>query len=71
MIEALKKWANKATRKTEILQYVVDGSFDRRDKERIKPLTRVREDMSEIEKEREGDINQRVQDWLKDISETK
>ena len=60
--------------KLEILQKKVkvrislaDGSFDRKDKNRVSKRSRLRKGREEIKKEQEGDMNQRLQDWYDDI----
>ena len=53
--------------KLRVYQYYVDGSFDSRDKKRLKPLTRLRKDEKEIDRANSGSITQRVKDWYKDI----
>jgi hypothetical protein len=67
MFESLIEWSGKAEEKAGVYASVSDGSFDQKDKERLKPLTRVREDMEEIKKERENDLRLRIKDWLSDI----
>jgi len=54
-------------RKVEIYKYYLDGSFDKRDKNRLKPLTRLRNSMEEIELNKKSDIKLRVRDWYNDI----
>ena len=67
MFEKLAEWSKKTEKKASVYQYVEDGSFDQKDKERLKPLTHVREDMDEIKKERENDLRLRIKDWHSDI----
>ena len=57
----------KYIRKMKVYTSYLDQSFDRKDKKRLKPITRLRKNMEEIEKERSGDIEQRVNDWYCDI----
>jgi hypothetical protein len=54
-------------KKYEVYSHYVDGSFDRQDKSRLKPMTRLRNSEEEIELEKKCDINLRVKDWYKDI----
>ena len=46
---------------------LADGSFDRKDKNRVSKKSRLRKGHEEIKKEQEGDMNQRLQDWYDDI----
>jgi len=57
----------KEIERLEVYASVQDGSFDIKDKKRLKPFTRLRKSINEIEQERSGDINLRLQDWLSDI----
>jgi hypothetical protein len=63
----LKSKLNKYSKKLKVYTYYKDGSFDHRDKKRLKPLTRIRKSVEEV-KEAEGNpIEQRVKDWYYDI----
>jgi len=55
------------TKKLRVYQWYLNGSFDRKDNKRLKPLTRLRRNMNEIEMERSGSKKLRVKDWYKDI----
>jgi hypothetical protein len=61
------KALNNYVKKMRVYSSYLDQSFDRKDKKRLKPITRLRKNMEEIEKEQSGDIKQRVQDWYCDI----
>jgi len=63
-------WKNKINRykgKNIVYSYYQDNSFDSRDRERLKPMTRLRNNEEEIELENNCDIKLRVKDWYKDI----
>lgn len=62
---SLKKYSKKIT----VLKWVSDGSFDYRDKKRIKKMTRIRSDIKDIEKN--NSIITRVKDWHSDIDRGK
>ena len=60
--------------KLEVLQKKVDvkismlnGSFDRKDKNRVSKKKRLRRNREELEKEKNGDLEQRLKDWYEDI----
>jgi len=61
------RYLNKYSKKLRVYQSHVDGSFERKDRKRLKPLTRLRNDMREIEMERNGSKKLRINDWYKDI----
>jgi len=54
-------------RKMEIYKSCVNGSFDTLDQGRLKPMSRLRKNMEEIEKEKSGDMELRLGDWYRDI----
>jgi len=58
---------NKHLKKYEVYLDYVKGTFDLKDKSRLKPMTRLRDTVEDIELEKDGDINLRVKDWYKDI----
>jgi hypothetical protein len=63
-------WKNKIDRyksKNVVYSYYQDNSFDSRDRERLKPMTRLRDSEEEIELEKQCDVKLRVKDWYKDI----
>jgi len=64
---SFRKNITKYRRKVEIYKSYVDGSFDLKDCSRLKPITRLRDTMEEIEQEKSGDQRLRVKDWYKDI----
>jgi len=64
---SLKSKLGKYEQKLRVYQSYADGSFDKKDKERLKPLTRLRENEQELEKANSGNVKQRVRDWYNDI----
>lgn len=58
---------SKHVRKLEVYASYLDGSFDRKDRSRLKPMVRLRKSEEEIEQEKNGDIKLRVRDWYCDI----
>lgn len=48
----------------KVYSYYKDGSFDRRDKNRLKPISRL---YSKIEDAKEDGMSKRVNDWYMDI----
>ena len=57
----------KTLKKYMVYGFTKSGSFDRLDKKRLKPLTRLRNSMDEIDLENNNSLNLRVQDWYNDI----
>jgi hypothetical protein len=53
--------------KLKVYTHYRDGTFDYRDRRRLKPLTRLRCNEEEVKLEQENDIKLRVKDWYKDI----
>ena len=64
----LGRYVKNKTKQVEIYSWHLDGSFDMRDKKRLKPLTRLRSSMEEIELERKGSKRLRFKDWCEDIA---
>ena len=62
-MRSIKRYA----KKLKVYSFYLDNSFDQRDRKRLKPITRLRQNESEIEKEKSGDISQRLRDWYSDI----
>ena len=54
-------------KKLNVYSSYKDGTFDDKDKKRLKPLTRLRDSEKELELANSGDIKLRVKDWYKDI----
>lgn len=58
---------NKYKKKHEVFSHYIKGTFDLKDKSRLKPMTRLRQSAEEVELEKNCDIDLRVKDWYKDI----
>jgi hypothetical protein len=58
---------NRYKKKYDVYSHYAKGTFDLKDKSRLKPMTRLRQSVEEIELEKNCDIDLRVRDWYKDI----
>jgi hypothetical protein len=58
---------DKYKKKLYVYKYHVNGTFDYRNKKRLQPLTRIRKDEKEIEREESGERKLEIEDWYKDI----
>ena len=57
----------KTRMKMKVLNTYLSGSFDYYDKNRIKPMSRLRKNIKEINLEKENNLKLRVKDWYSDI----
>ena len=62
-----KSKVTKYRKKYEVYSYYNDKTFDFRDRNRLKPFSRLRKNEEEIKLEKSGDIRLRVKDWYCDI----
>ena len=63
-----KKSLAKSAEKTKVYLYYSNGTFDYRDKKRLKPFTRLRKCKEDVYKYEDGSMKSRLANWIYDIN---